>query len=374
MKNRVMEKIGMEVSLLGFGCMRFPEIDGKPDMTKVCEMVSRAYDSGVNYFDTAYVYGAGESEKAIGKALAEYPRGSYYFADKLPIWEAKEQADLEKLFNTSLERLGTDYIDFYLLHAIDKDNWKKLKEYGAIEFCQKKQAQGKIRFIGFSFHDDPELFAEVTDAFDWDFVQIQLNYLDWDAMRAKELYEIIEKKNLSCVVMEPVRGGGLANPPEDISDVFKKANPEVSISSWALRFCASLPSVKVILSGMSNIEQVSDNIATLSDFEPLNKDEYKTIDQAVEIMNSKPHIGCTACRYCMPCPYGVDIPGSFGSYNDYMKLHDNGALHWNLGVVLKDKGPEKCVKCGVCIKKCPQHLNIPDELTKVSQIKVQAGI
>jgi len=374
MKKRVMEKIGAQVSLLGFGCMRFPEIDGKPDMTKVCQMVSRAYDSGVNYFDTAYVYGNGESEKAIGKALSKYPRESYYFADKLPIWKAKEQGDLEKLFNTSLERLGTDYIDFYLLHAIDKENWKKIKEYGAIEFCKKKREQGKIRFIGFSFHDDPELFDEVTDAFDWDFVQIQLNYLDWDGMQSKELYKTIEKKNLSCVVMEPIRGGGLANPPEAISSVFKKANSKASVSSWALRFCASLPRVKVILSGMSDTEQVNDNIATLSDFEPITTDEYKTIDKAVEIMNSQPNIGCTGCRYCMPCPSGVNIPGAFKAYNDYMKLQDNGALHWNLGVELKDQGPEKCVKCGVCIKKCPQHLNIPDELIKVSEIKAQAGI
>ncbi len=343
-------------------------------MVKVSDMISRAVDNGVNYFDTAYVYGAGESEKATGKALSKYPRQSYYLADKLPIWEVKEQGDLEKIFNTSLQRLGTDYIDFYLLHAIDKDHWKQIKKFDVIEFCKKKRDEGKIRYIGFSFHDEPELLSEVVDAFDWDFVQIQLNYLDWEVLKARQLYGIIEKKNLSCVVMEPIRGGGLANPPEDILSVFKKAQPEKSASSWALRFCASLPRVKVILSGMSDISQVNDNLETLGNFTPLSADEYKTVDKAVEIMNSHPRIGCTTCHYCAPCPSGVSIPDLFFAYNDYMKLYDKNTLRWKLNDLFKDSGADKCIKCGVCVTKCPQHLNIPEELLKVRQIKVEAGI
>lgn len=372
MEKRIIEKIGAKVSLLGFGCMRFPsesnKIDAEIDMAKVYEMIDRAYLSGVNYYDTAYVYGDGKSEMAIGKALSKYPRESYYLADKLPIWAVKKQDDFEKIFNTSLKRLGTDYIDFYLLHSMDKDHWDSVKNLKALEFCRKKKAEGKIRNIGFSFHDTPEVFKDIVDAFGWDFVQIQLNYYDWQAQRAKQLYKIIEEKGLSCIVMEPIRGGGLANPPKEICDVFAK-NGQNSPSSWALRFCASLPRVKVILSGMSDISQVNDNLKTLSEFKPLSDAEYKTIDKVIELINSKPNIKCTGCRYCMPCPRGVDIPGCFEAYNEYIKLENKEALKWTLGTDLRGKGSEQCVKCGACIKKCPQHLKIPDELLKLEEIK-----
>lgn len=375
MEKRVMEKLGSEVSLLGFGCMRFPMNGDGYDMAQVQEMIDLAYENGVNYYDTAYVYGEdGMSEKAMGEALKKYPRNSFYTADKLPFWLAKKQDDLQTFFNTSLERLGMDYIDYYLMHAIDKGNWELVKKYDVINFCKKLRDEGKIRYIGFSFHDSPELFREVVDSFDWDFVQIQLNYFDWEAQRAKELYDIINEKGLSCVVMEPIRGGTLANPIKEIKDVFKSVRPELSPSSWALRYCGSLPRIKVILSGMSNISHVKDNLSTMNNFTPLSKEEYAAIDKVVKIINAQPQIGCTGCHYCMPCPHGVDIPANFSAYNDYMKLRDKNVLKWKLNNELKDKGMDKCVKCGVCATHCPQHLKIPEELLKVAAIKKETGI
>lgn len=373
MEKRTLEKIGAKVSLLGFGCMRFPSNNGEINMEKVQAMVDRAYESGVNYYDTAYVYGGGDSEKAIGRALSKYSRESFYFADKLPVWEAQSADDLEKIFNTSLKRLGTEYIDFYLLHSMDKGNWDRAGKLKVIDFCLKKKAEGKIRYLGFSFHDTPEVFKKIADAFDWDFVQIQLNYYDWKKQRANELYKIIEKKGLSCIVMEPVRGGGLASPTKEVQNV-SAVGGQGSPSSLALRFCASLPRVKVILSGMSDISQVDDNLKTLSEFKPLTDADYKNIERNIEAIDSKPIVKCTACRYCMPCPSGVDIPLCFKTYNEYVKFENKAALEWQINNDLKKSGPEKCVKCGACMKKCPQHLKIPDELLKLEKVKEKAGL
>lgn len=374
MQKRVMGKTGESVSLLGFGCMRFPQLNGKSDMEKVQAMVDYAYENGVNYYDTAYVYGNGDSERSIGQALKKYPRDSFYLADKLPLWLVHEKADLEKLFNTSLERLGTDYIDFYLLHALDSSRIDDVKKYEAIEFFKQKKAEGKIKHIGFSFHDTPETFKIIADMYDWDFVQIQLNYLDWEVQRAKETYEIIEKKGFPLIVMEPIRGGALANPPESVVDIFKKADPERSAAAWALSFCASLPQVKLILSGMSSFDQVKENVTTLADFKPLADSDYKVVEKAVECINAQPLVGCTGCRYCMPCPKGVNIPGCFVAYNDYLRLGDKGSLSFRLNVELDDSGPDKCVNCGACVKKCPQHLHIPEELEKFTAVRVKAGV
>ncbi len=363
-----MEKLGAEVSLLGFGCMRFPFSGGEPDMEKVQEMISRAYESGVNYYDTAYVYNGGKSEEAIGRALKRYPRESYYLADKLPIWCAETEEDLQKLFDTSLRRLGVEYIDFYLLHSQGKENWEKVQKLHAVEFCEKLRAQGKIRHLGFSFHDKPAVFREILGAHDWDFVQIQLNYLDWEAQRASELYEAAEAKGVPCIVMEPLRGGSLANPPEHIAEVFRKAEPERSVASFGLRYCASLPNVKVILSGMSTLAQVEDNLATFSDMKPLSQAERGLIGQARALIAKQPRIGCTACRYCMPCPSGVNIPSMFHLYNEYMQLYDKGGLNWQVKEGdYRTAGPDQCVRCGACMSHCPQHLEIPDELVRVKR-------
>lgn len=369
MQKRIIEKTGEQVSLLGFGCMRFPSSNGRIDIAESERIIDLAYKQGVNYFDTAYVYNNGESEKVMGAALKRYKRDSFYVADKLPIWLVQKQEDLQKLFDTSLQRLGMDYIDFYLCHSMDVRNWNMIKKYKVLAFMQKLKAQGKIRHIGFSFHDTPELFDEIANSFDWDFVQIQLNYIDWDVQRAREIYQTIEQKNLPCIVMEPLRGGGLASFSDDVSSVFKQAAPGRTIASWALRWVAEKPRVKVILSGMSSYLQVEDNLNTLSDFVPLSGDENAVLQKAVRLINARPQIGCTGCRYCMPCPKEVDIPKNFAVYNDYMKFSGNKDFQRAYAGDLAAAAAEKCVKCGACVKKCPQHLQIPDELEKVLAIR-----
>lgn len=372
MQKRIMGRTGVSTSLLGFGCMRFPRDGEKIDMPKVQQMVDYAISHGVNYFDTAYVYE--NSEEAIGAALRKHPRDSYFIADKLPSWCVHEEGDLEKLFNTSLERLGTDYIDFYLLHALDRSKLETIKKYNMIEFCKKKRAEGKIRFIGFSFHDSPEVLREIVEMNDWDFAQLQLNYYDWKNQQADELYDILEKKGIPCVVMEPVRGGMLANPPKAVRDMFGKVNPDRSPAAWALGFCASKPNVKVILSGMSAFDQVKENIETLGNFTGFTPEEDDVLRQAAAYLNSQHRVGCTGCGYCMPCPKGVNIPGCFSAYNDYMSFRDKEALKRTLEEELKNSGPENCIRCGACKKKCPQHLDIPNELAKLTDAKTEAGI
>lgn len=372
MQKRVMGKTGVSTSLLGFGCMRFPRVDGKIDMQSVQKMVDYAYSHGVNYYDTAYAYEG--SEQAIGEALRKYPRDSYFLADKLPIWLVNDESDPDKYLNASLQRLGTDYIDFYLLHALDKNRVEKIKRLNLIEFCKKKRAEGKIRYIGFSFHDSPEVLKELVGMFDWDFAQLQLNYYDWQNQRAGELYDILEKNGIPCVVMEPVRGGTLAKPPKAVVDMFKEVDKDRSPAAWALSFCASKPNTKVILSGMSAFEQVKENIDTLGNFSGLSDKENEVLKKAADYLNSQPRIGCTGCRYCMPCPKGVNIPECFNVYNDYMTFQDLKAVKWKFENDLRDSGPDNCVKCGACAKKCPQHIDIPNELNKVAELKKKAGI
>lgn len=373
MQKRFIEKANEWVSLLGFGCMRFPRKDGKTDMEQVRKMVDYAKSQGVNYFDTAYVYGDGESEHSIADALSKYPRDSYFLADKLPVWAVNEKSDPDKFLDTSLKRLNTDYIDFYLLHALNVENWNAVKRFNGLEWIRKKREEGKIKYIGFSFHDSPQLFREIADAFDWDFVQIQLNYLDWELQCAKELYKVIEEKNMSCIVMEPIRGGALANPPKEVAEILKKADADATPASWALRYCASYPQVKVILSGMSSFENVTENITTLSNFLPLTEEEFNVLRSAAKTIMAMPHISCTGCRYCMPCPKGVNIPGSFAAYNEYMKFKNSDALKAVYNNELKAASPDLCVKCGACVNKCPQHIDIPEELLKLSKVLREAG-
>jgi predicted aldo/keto reductase-like oxidoreductase len=367
MQKRLMDRIGEWTSLLGFGCMRFPWKDGKIDAQKVQRMVDYAKSHGVNYFDTAYVYDNGESEKAIGKALQKYPRSSYFLADKLPSWEANEPGDLEKIFNTSLERLGTDYIDFYLIHALEKKRLEDVKKLNIIDFLKKKRAEGKIKYIGFSFHDSTEVFREIIDMFDWDFAQIQLNYFDWKFQHADELYEILAEKNVPCIVMEPIRGGRLINLSKEVSDIFKEANSRKTPAQWALDFVASHPQVKVILSGMSNLKQVKENVKTLSNFTPMTQTEYDAIEKAAAYMQSQPQIRCTDCHYCLPCPNDVNIPGCFWHYNEYM-LSKSEQIKDKYLDMAKSGGPDKCVKCGLCATRCPQHIDIPNQLDIVKKV------
>ena len=282
MEYRRMENLGISTSLLGFGCMRFPtDADGSINEQEVLAMIDRAYQEGVTYFDTAYPYHDGKSEAVTGKALARYPRDSYYLATKLPVWNVKTIGDAERIFSEQLERLQKDHVDFYLLHALNGERWKYAKELDIPGFCEKLRAAGRIRYLGFSFHDDYEAFEEILTSYRWDFCQIQLNYMDKDTQATVKGVELAGRLGIPVVVMEPVKGGSLANlPSEGVNELFEKARPGASASSWALRYVGSFDNVKVVLSGMSSMEQVEDNLSTFAHFEPLTDEEQAKIGRA----------------------------------------------------------------------------------------------
>ncbi len=356
--------------LLGFGMMRLPKVS--PDKNDIDyataeKMIARAMAAGVNYFDTAYFYHGGLSEKCAGDLLTKYPRESYFLADKMPIGIPKTEEDVERVFNEQLSRTKAGYYDFYLVHGINAGKYAEAKSLHVCEFLEKMKAEGKIRRIGFSFHGSPEDLQQIVDDRPWDFCQIQLNYIDWEAQRAKEQYEILTKANIPVIVMEPIRGGALASLNPKALQTLKNANPDASAASWALRYCASLPNVLTILSGMSLPEHVEDNIRTFSPFQPLTDAERGTLAIAIGAYQDKLAVPCTGCRYCMPCPVGVDIPAIFAMYNKAKLSGDMAAFRKAYAALPADARASNCVKCGRCIKKCPQQINIPDELEKIAK-------
>ena len=371
METRKFKGTNSDVSLLGLGCMRLPKVDPeKPniDFEKAQEIVDYAYSHGINYYDTAYMYHEGESENFIGQALKKYPRESFNLTTKLPIWFAKSKEDVEKIFNEQLEKCQVDYFDFYLMHAMNKERLPLYKEW-AYDFLLKMKAEGKIKHLGFSFHDKPEVLDKACQTFpEAEVVQIQLNYLDWEMQDAKQQYEIIERYGKQCIIMEPVRGGALANPCEAANKLFKDAAPDKSIASWAIRYAASLPNVLVVLSGMSNLEQIVDNVNTISNFKPLTNEEYEIINKAVEAYKLKDTVPCTGCRYCMDCPFGVDIPKVFSIYNKYAVSKDKEAYKKAYEALADSEKADKCRACGACMKKCPQHIQIPDKMKMIKEL------
>ncbi len=369
MELRKMEKLGIETSLLGFGCMRFPtNAEGKIDRELAQEMLDKAIAAGVNYIDTAYPYHNGESELFVGEALKKYDRASYYLATKLPVWFVKSVEDVDRLFNEQLQKLQTDYVDFYLLHAMGLARWKEMVELGVVERLEELKAEGKIRYLGFSFHDSYEAFEEMLCARDWDFCQIQLNYMDTNEQAGMKGYKLAEERNIPLVIMEPIKGGMLANFGPDIKKKFAELDPEASVASFALRWVGSLPNIKVVLSGMSTMEQVEDNLKTFVDFKPLSEEESKGIDEIVTIINSRVQNGCTGCSYCMPCPAGVNIPKNFRVWNTYHMYQSYDAVRWNWETEMKDcEKAKNCVECGMCEAACPQALNIREDLKKVQE-------
>lgn len=367
MTKRKLEKLGIETSLLGFGCMRFPlTAEGKIDRPEAEKMLDKAIASGVNYIDTAYPYHGGESEPFVGEALKKYDRSTLYIATKLPVWQVETIADVDRIFAEQLERLQTEYIDFYLMHAMNKERWDKMLEIGCVKRLEELKAEGKIKYLGFSFHDSYEVFEEMINYRDWDFCQIQLNYMDANEQAGLKGYELTAQKQVPLVIMEPVKGGSLAAFADDITDKFHAVKPGASIASFALRWVGSLPNVKVILSGMSTMEQVEDNLQTFADFEPLSQEEQDTVTEVVEILNSRVRNGCTGCSYCMPCPAGVNIPRSFRLWNTY-HMYQNYNMVKNAWE--KDMGeehqPKNCIECGKCERECPQKLSIREDLKKV---------
>lgn len=360
-----------EVSLLGLGTMRLPcktplkrESNPLIDYEKGQELVDYAYKNGVNYFDTAYMYHVGKSEKFIGTALKKYPRESYFLADKLPIWLCPKKNDMEKVFAKQLERTGADYFDFYLLHSLDKAHFDKCEKFGAYDFLLKKREEGKIKNIGFSFHGTIDDLKRIVSSHKWDFAQIQMNYLDWKNQDAKTQYEILTDAGIPVIVMEPVRGGKLADVDKNVADMFKKARPEKSIASWAISFVASHDNVLTILSGMNAMEQLSDNLDTLTDFEPLNESELKICENACAMINKSDVIPCTGCDYCADCPQGVKISTIFDVYNMFKKSEitkDQAIEEYNK----IDVNASACVNCGKCASHCPQSINIPDKMNNL---------
>lgn len=367
MEMRKMEKLGVETSLLGFGCMRFPQTpEGKIDEVLTEKMLDRAIAQGVNYIDTAYPYHDGQSEVVAGKILKKYDRNSYYLATKLPVWLVNTVEDVDKYLEEQLAKLQTDHIDFYLMHAMGKERWNKMLEIGCVKRLEELKEQGKIKYLGFSFHDKYEVFEEILNYRDWDFCQIQLNYMDAEEQAGLKGYQLATDKGIPVIVMEPVKGGSLAVFAEDITAKLKELNPEATPASFALRWVGSLPGVKVILSGMSSMEQVEDNLGTFADFKPLSEQEQSTIRQVTEILRSRVQNGCTGCRYCMPCPAGVDIPGCFAAWNTYHMYQNYHSVSWNWEMVLGDAHqPKNCVQCGKCEAQCPQKIAIREDLKKV---------
>lgn len=369
MEYRTMDNIGAKTSLLGFGCMRYPtNEDGSINEELAFDMLDKAYHAGVNYFDTAYPYHGGKSEPVTGRALDRYPRDSYYLATKLPIWEIRTLGDVERIFQEQLERLHKDYVDFYLMHALNKDRWELIKKLGILEYCEKLRNEGKIRYLGFSFHDEYEVFEEIINSYHWDFCQIQLNYMDKDSQATLKGVELAQKLGIPMVIMEPVKGGSLANLPDDITSIFKNIRPEASTPSWALRYVATFPNVKVVLSGMSNMEQVEDNLDTFGNFKPLNQKEQEAVAQVSDALRKRVKNGCTACKYCMPCPAGVNIPGSFGVWNEYHIYGNVADTTWCWTKEIPEEAkPKNCIKCGKCERVCPQKIHIREDLVKVQQ-------
>ena len=364
-----------EMPKLGFGLMRLPEKNGEIDITQVEKMVDAYLSTGMNYFDTAYVYHGGKSEVAAREALVKrHPRDSFMLATKLPAWEIKQESDIDRIFEEQCERAGVDYFDFYLLHSIeDGNNYDTYEKYDCFSWGLKKKEEGKIRHLGFSYHGSPELLEEVLDKHpETEFVQIQLNYLDRSnpVVRSQALYEILIKRNIPIIVMEPVRGGMLANPAPEIAKKFKEARPDASYASWALRFVGSLPGVMTILSGMSNEEQMTDNLKTFTDFEPLSEEEFKLIDDVTDEILKIPQIGCTACKYCTPgCPMSISIPDVFRTINTLRRYPDDWrSKNFYSGLISRSGRASDCIACGQCESVCPQHLPITELLRESAEI------
>ncbi|MCR5596227.1 MAG: aldo/keto reductase [Lachnospiraceae bacterium] len=364
-----------KMSKLGFGLMRLPEKDGVIDHEQVCHMVDAYLEAGLNYFDTAYVYHSGKSEVEAREALVKrHPRDSFMLATKLPAWEIKQASDVDRLFNEQLERAGVDYFDFYLLHSIeDGSNYDTYVKYDCFKWGMKMKEEGKIRHFGFSFHGSPELLTEIVDNHpEVEFVQIQLNYLDRTnpVVRSGELYQILHERNIPIIVMEPVRGGMLASMDPETEAKFKAVRPDKSVASWALRFVGSLPGVMTILSGMSNEEQMKDNLSTFTNFEPLSNEEMKVVDEVTESLLGMPQIGCTACKYCCDgCPMKISIPDVFRTINTLRRYPDDWrSKNFYQGLISRSGKASDCIACGQCERVCPQHLPIIDLMKEAAEV------
>ncbi len=348
---------------LGFGLMRLPKKGPFTDIRQTTAMVDTFLEAGCTYFDTAFVYLG--SEDAARKALvSRYPRENFTLATKLFAGLCPTQKAARDQFHTSLKRTGAGYIDFYLLHSLMESNYQRYEKLKLWDMVQEEKAKGRIRHVGFSFHGSPELLEKLLNEHpEVEFVQLQLNYADWEDKRitSRRNYEVARKFGKPIVVMEPVKGGLLAKPPKDIQDLFEKVHPGASPASWAIRFAAGLEGVLTVLSGMSNMQQMEDNISFMRIFQPLNEEETRAIHEAQRILGQSVTIPCTACRYCTPgCPKGIAIPEVFAAMN--RKLGSGQAEEARAEYLKVQPGPEACIQCGKCEAVCPQHLPIREHL------------
>jgi len=362
------DKYGNQLSILGFGCMRFPQKMGRIDMEETEREIMTAYQAGVNYYDTAYIYPG--SEAALGEIFERNNiRDKVYIATKLPHYLIKNVADMDKLFAEELRRLRTDYVDYYLMHMLtDTDTWDRLKSLGIEKWIEEKKASGAIRQIGFSYHGNSEMFCNLVDAYDWDFCQIQYNYMDEHSQAGRRGLYHAHAKGIPVVIMEPLRGGKLVNRlPDTAKKIFEEYKIKRTPAQWAFRWLWNQPEVTVVLSGMNSDEMVQDNIQTASTVEvgELGEDEEQMLKQVVAAINAKMKVGCTGCGYCMPCPKGVDIPGTFAAYN---RRYAEGKFWSFVDYVMcttlrkNSTAASNCVGCGKCEKHCPQHIEIRKNL------------
>ena len=361
---------------LGFGLMRLPKTGtGKIDIEHTKKMVDMFMDAGLTYFDTAYVYDDGDSERAAKAALVDrYPRESYTLATKLCAWMgAHNEETAKRQFFTSLERTGAGYFDYYMLHALQAGNYKTYDKYHIWDFVKEQKEKGLIKHWGFSFHATPDILDEILTAHpDSEFVQLQLNYADWENpdVTSRENYEVARKHGKSIVVMEPVKGGALANPPKDVQKIFKEANPSASFASWAIRYAASLNGIITVLSGMSNIEQMQDNLSYMKEFKPLDANEQAAIRKAQEAMGGIKAIPCTACHYCTAgCPKKISIPEIFAARNKQLvwgQLEEGKADYEK--AIQNAGSASDCIACGQCERACPQQLKVISHLADCASI------
>ena len=364
MQYRKFTKDHLDVSLLGFGCMRFPVIDGDSSQINEelsTEMLHYAIDHGINYIDTAYNYHQGNSEIFVGKALKNGYREKVFLATKLPVWLADTYEDFEKLLDEQLEKLQTEYIDFYLLHSLHEKSWRKIEKLNVFKFLDEAKRKGKIKYAGFSFHDELPLFKEIVDSYPWDFCQIQLNYMDRQYQAGILGLKYAAEKSISLVIMEPIKGGKLATAPRDVEAVWNRSSEKRTPAQWALKWVYDFEEVSVVLSGMSTLDQVKQNIALTNNSVPksLTEEELGLVDEVTALYNERTKVGCTSCEYCLPCPSNVSIPNIFTMYNNYYVY---GTEEQSISTYNKyiDNGKDstQCTECGACEQLCPQHLEI----------------
>ena len=362
------DRYGNDISILGYGCMRFTQSGGKIDMEKAEKEVMTAFQAGVNYYDTAYVYPG--SETALGQILAKNQiREKVNIATKLPHYLIKNAESMEKYFAEQLKRLQTDYVDYYLMHMLtDVQTWNRLKDLGILEWLEEKKQSGAVRQVGFSYHGNSDMFCQLVDAYDWDFCQIQYNYMDEHSQAGRKGLQYANKKGIPVIIMEPLRGGKLVNRlPEEAVRIFNDYPVKYTPAQWALRWLWNQPEVTCVLSGMNSMEMVEDNINTASSVEvgEMGEAEEKMLQEVVKAINAKMKVGCTGCGYCMPCPRNVDIPGTFASYNRYYT--ENKMTAWREHIMCtamrkNSSAASNCIECGKCEKHCPQHIEIRKEL------------